>query len=272
MLKWDDLPDVKRFFKAPMRDLHKYGELMSECKGMLNHVDRYLNEVVFVRCKDRTCFNKWSSKILFKHLGQFKFRLPAPTLGKYYDGHYETFLRRCVNKEGKFGDDAQPTANKTALGKCVLCPNFNFKSETSSKRHKTMFHRRQKSAFREADFDCSECGKLFKSKSALNNHKKKKNHITKKARATAPKNKQKTKQRTINDMFRQHAGTRKVENDNQGESCESLNCVINEASTALISWVVCENCGSWYHSVSVGLGDKNPAEITNIEDTCDDCN
>ena len=70
-----------------------------------------------------------------------------------------------------------------------------------------MFHRRQKSVFCEADFDCSESGKLFKSKSALNIHKKKKNHVTKKARAPAPKIKRKTKQRTINDMFRQHAGT-----------------------------------------------------------------
>ena len=62
-----------------------------------------------------------------------------------------------------------------------------------------MFHRRQKSVFCEADFDCSESGKLFKSKPTLN-------HVTKKARAPAPKIKRKTKQRTINDMFRQHAG------------------------------------------------------------------
>ena len=28
VLKWDGFLDAKRFFKAPMHDLHKYGELM----------------------------------------------------------------------------------------------------------------------------------------------------------------------------------------------------------------------------------------------------
>ena len=40
--------------------------------------------------------------------------------------------------------------------------------------------RRQKTAFREAEFYCPECGKLFTSKSALNHHKKKENHQAKK--------------------------------------------------------------------------------------------
>ena len=65
---------------------------------------------------------------------------------------------------------------------------------------------------------------------------------------------------------------RNVENDNQDEPYESLNCVIDEASTSVISWVGCENCGSWYHSICVGLGEKHQAEITNIEYLCDDCN
>ena len=43
-----------------------------------------------------------------------------------------------------------------------------------------MFHRRQKTAFCEAEFDCPECGKLFTSKLALNRHKKKENHRAKK--------------------------------------------------------------------------------------------
>ena len=38
----------------------------------------------------------------------------------------------------------------------------------------------KKTAFREAEFDCPECGKLFTSKSALNRHKKKENDRAKK--------------------------------------------------------------------------------------------
>ena len=132
-----------------------------------------------------------------------------------------------------------------------------------------MFDYRQKPVFHEVDFYYSKCKRLFKSKSALSLHKKRETDVTKKASA---KRKQKTMQPTINDMFRQHASTRNVENDNQDESWGSSNCFIDKSSTALISWVGCESCGLWYHSICVGLESKNQTEIRKIEYICDKCN
>ena len=74
-----------------------------------------------------------------------------------------------------YGDEGQPTATKADLGKCDKCQNYSFKSKTGKDRHHAMFHRQQKTAFRKAEFDCPECGKLFTSKSDLNCHKKKEN-------------------------------------------------------------------------------------------------
>ena len=143
-LKWNDSENVKRFFKALVRDLSKYKELMVECNKMFRHLDRHLNEIVFVKCKDKTCCKEWLSKDLYNHLNQFKFRLSAPTKNKYHDGHYETFLQRCLNKEGKYGDGGQPTATKADLGKCDKRQNYSFKSKTGKDRHNAMFHCRQK--------------------------------------------------------------------------------------------------------------------------------
>ena len=124
--------------------------------------------------------------------------------------------------------------------------------------------RRQKTAFREAEFYCPECGKLFTSKSALNHHKKKENHQAKKQ--DPPEKKRKTKQRTINDMLRQHASAQNEEDDDQeNEPCQSVNCIIDEGSDALILWISCEKCESWYHNVYIGLGHKTQAEFAEIE-------
>ena len=113
----------------------------------------------------------------------------------------------------------------------------------------------KKRAFREAEFDCPECGKLFTSKSALNRHKKKENDRAKKQ--DPPQKKRKTKQRAINDMLPQHASVQNEEDDDQeNEPCQSANCIIDEGSVAVILWISCEKCGSWYHNVCIGLGHK----------------
>ena len=217
--KWNDFGNVKRFFKAPVRDLSKCKELMVECNKMFRHLDHHLNEIVFIKCKDKTCCKEWLLKDPYNHLNQFKFRLPAPTKNKYHDGHHETFLQRCLNKEGKYGDEGQLTAIKADFGKCDKCQNYSYKFKTGKDRHNATFHRQQKTAFCKAEFDCPECGKLSTIKSALNSHKKKENHRAK--RQDPPMKKQKTKQRTINDMLLQHASAQNEEDDDQeNEPCQ----------------------------------------------------
>ena len=85
----------------------------------------------------------------------------------------------------------------------------------------------------------------------------------------APKRKQKTNQRTINDMLSQFAtGTSNDKEDH--EACSSTSCTTDESEGVVITWVGCKNCGLWYHWVCAGLGDKSQAEINQIEYICND--
>lgn len=124
-LKWDGFLDVKGFFKVPMRDLHKYEKLMSECKRMLNHVDSHLNEVVFARYKNTICCCELSSKSLFKHLEEFKVKLPAHTLGKYNDGYYKTFLNGVSKRRESLVIAGNPLPLKPPWEMCPV-PKFQF--------------------------------------------------------------------------------------------------------------------------------------------------
>ena len=82
---------------------------------MFSHLNRHLNEIVFMRCYDSQCCGPWNSESL------------------------KEFLLR-----NRFGQDGRPTAEMHNLGKCWHCPNYFFKSKTAKQRHLSMFHRRQK--------------------------------------------------------------------------------------------------------------------------------
>ena len=87
-LTWDDFEDVKCYLKAPIRELHIYKDLSLEFKKLLIHVDRHANELVFVRCMDRSSCSEWRCNRLRDHLSLFDFKLPAPVLGTFFEGHY----------------------------------------------------------------------------------------------------------------------------------------------------------------------------------------
>ena len=155
-LKWGDYPTVKDFFKVPLRDLHQYKDMKNECRSMFHHLDRHSSEVVFIRCKDRSCCTKWQSSELRDHLAIFDFRLPAPVFGTFRGGHFDTFLQRLEEKGNgqKYGDEGQPTAVANRLEKCSMCYIYKFKSKTEQKRYVGMFHRYAKSIYKEPDFEC----------------------------------------------------------------------------------------------------------------------
>ena len=54
-LVWNDYDKVKEFLSCPLNQLHKYPELTAEFKQMFLHLDRHLNEIVFVKCNDGSC-------------------------------------------------------------------------------------------------------------------------------------------------------------------------------------------------------------------------
>ena len=44
--KWGNYSTVKDFFKALLRDLHRYKDLKNECKSMFRHLDQHSNKVL----------------------------------------------------------------------------------------------------------------------------------------------------------------------------------------------------------------------------------
>ena len=177
-LKWNDQDPIKEYFKAPVRDLHKYSELSKECKSMFNHLDPHLNEIAFVRCQDLTCYSEWRSSSVKESLAKNEYRLPAPNMSKQYEGNYETYLHSLSESSLGFDHSLQPSVKIASLGKCEICPSFYFKLKTGKVRHVAMFHRRQKRAHPKK-ISSDTCGQMFSSMSCLNRHLKSAKHDTK---------------------------------------------------------------------------------------------
>ena len=60
---------------------------------------------------------------------------------------------------------------------------------------------------------------------------------------TPKKRRRKTKQRTINEMLRQHKSQADLEDDSDEETpCSAANCRINSLDNVAINWISCESC------------------------------
>lgn len=88
---------------------------------MFCHIDRHANEVVFIRCEDRTCCSGWRSNDLQVFLRKFSGRLFAPILSSQ-TGRYNTYLQNYLSNKHEYGDSTQPTVVQKNLGKCSACP------------------------------------------------------------------------------------------------------------------------------------------------------
>lgn len=181
-LLFDDYDEVKKFLNCPIRDIHKYTEIRKEFTKLHQHLDRHLNEIVFVKCNDLSCCKKWQSKGILQHFGgiQSNLKFPSPTLSKERKGHYNTFLQECLNESKRYGHDGQPSAAKENLGACSSgCKSYHFKSKTGKARQMSVFHRRQSVAVeQQSAFKCKVnfCGNVFSSLSTLNRHKSQVGH------------------------------------------------------------------------------------------------
>ena len=86
---------------SPIRDVHKYSDLLLEFEQMHGHIDRHLNEVVFVKCENRSCCDEFRSKVAKEILGEER-RLPLNSPRRNLKGHYNTFSQEVFNKEKNF--------------------------------------------------------------------------------------------------------------------------------------------------------------------------
>ena len=175
-LTFDDYERVKAFLKIALRDAHQYADLRKEFMEMFSHIDRHLNEIVFIRCNVRRCCNEFRSGELKSYfVERAQMRLMAPTPSIQYKGHYKSFFEEFDNEYPMVSDVGQPSAAKNDLGVCDKCPSYRFTSKTEKKRHDGLFHRRQKTtpmSATEKHFECkfSNCGELFGSQPSLSRH------------------------------------------------------------------------------------------------------
>lgn len=271
-LLFDDYETVKNFLKCPIRDLHKFSNLAKEYKCMFKHIDRHANEIIFMKCEDRSCCGIWRSAGLKEFLKKFKMMLFAPT-STTTCGHYDTFLQSSIKVEHVFGSNGQPSVVKNDLGKCDHCPNYHFKSKTERERHHSLFHRRQNvQQQRPRSFVCDVCEASFGSLSSLNRHKKEKKHTRRdqgKKRKNAEAPSRKTKARTIQDMLRTIPMIESEDADNsEEEDCSAPECIINKITGENINWVECEICSKWYHIYCV-TKDESQTELEDF--SCNYC-
>ena len=120
-LLWEDYDRVKKYLDCPLNSIHEYSDLKKEFMSMFKHIDRHANEVVFVRCEDRTCCSEWRSKDLKEVLHKFGDRLFAPILSAE-TGRYNTYLQNYLSDKHEYGASTQPTVVQKILGKCSICP------------------------------------------------------------------------------------------------------------------------------------------------------
>ena len=174
---FNDYEEVKKFLKCPLQDLHKYSKLNKEFQGMLNHIDRHLNEIVFTQCTNENCCERWILKDVFSFMKDQGMSLFGPTYSETSDGHYQTFLKTCIATKYQYCDFGQPSKDFKKLEECTSCPTNSFKSKTEKAKHIGVFHRRQKNKVdKPKNHTCSVCKAAFSRLSSLNCHKNAENH------------------------------------------------------------------------------------------------
>ena len=58
---------------------------------MLWHSDRHVNEIAFVKCKNKMSFPNWKYQTFREFLQAYKMRLTAPTLSATYEENGNIF-------------------------------------------------------------------------------------------------------------------------------------------------------------------------------------
>lgn len=276
-LLYDDYDRVRACLKCPLRSLHEYSDIVNEMKGMLRHIDRHLNEIIFIKCSDKSCCGEFRSQAAKDFLGE-AMRLPSPSQSSVYKGRYNTFLQETMNTSKRFGDTGQPNAEKKALGSCPICPSFSFKSKTEKDRHHSMFHRRQKLRSKEVQrIYCSfeGCGKSFGSQPSLSRHQTKVNHrardkpkATNKSRISKPG---KASQSSISDMLRQLKSKELQEGKEGDKPCALAECDVASLVGNRFRWIQCDECDEWYHDHCVELQHHMDDALAELTFVCKQC-
>jgi hypothetical protein len=241
---------------------------------MHRHMDHHLNEVVFIKCNDDSCCNKFWCAAAKDFLGQ-EIKFPSPSESIVYKGHYNTFLQEAANENKRFGDAGQPNAEEKALGSCQTCPSFSFKSKTERDRHQSLFHRRQKpTSGKEVQLlycQVEACGKSFKSQSSLSRHQTSEKHRARATNLPTTSKPKKAQQSSITDMLRRINSKNAQEKSKVEQPCASNECGVDSTIAKRFQWVQCDNCDEWYHDYCIGLEHYTDDALDELEFVCQGC-
>ena len=85
-LLYDDYDRVKACLKCPLRS--EYKDILDDFKEMHQHIDRHLNEVIFIKCNDRSCCSEFRCEGAKDFLGE-EMRFSSPSESVLYKGHFK---------------------------------------------------------------------------------------------------------------------------------------------------------------------------------------
>ena len=229
-LLFGDFHGVKECLKSPLQNLHKFSDIIKEFKEMHTHIDRHMNEIIFLSFNGRSCCLSFKSKKVQKFLDKnVKFQAPSESDVK---GHYKTFIQEVSNTCKKFSDEGQSTREEKALRKCEMCPSFGFKSQSGKDRHMRMFHCGQKNPnISDGKYTClfESCKRGFNSEPSLSRHQNTESHG--KRHQLTQKSKVCKTHFTMDDSLGQRADR------HDQDVCAAAECLIEKTESDKVLWV-----------------------------------
>ena len=114
---------------------------------MFKHLDRHHNEIVSIKCKDKSCCDDFHSQQSFDILKSWEFKLLAPTPDETCQNHYNTSIQEAIVEKKLFGDYGQPSVLRKDIGSREHCKSYGLTSKTEKQRYMAVFHRRQVQKF-----------------------------------------------------------------------------------------------------------------------------
>ena len=144
---YNDRGVIERFVYAALRDLDggdiELQALRKEFKFLCRHADRRNNALAFLKCQlfkpsGQECHHctsnppsPCSAYDYEKSIGGFMFD-PVPS--EEHDGHFKTYLEMVSMENSNYKGEPQE------LGRCAICPNWWYSSQTEIKRHRRILH------------------------------------------------------------------------------------------------------------------------------------
>ena len=294
ILNHNDHGVIERFVYAALRDLDggdiELQALRKEFKFLCRHADRRNNALAFLKCQlfkpsGQECHHctsnppsPCSAYDYEKSIGGFMFD-PVPS--EEHECHFKTYLEMVSMENSNYKGEPQE------LGRCAICPNWWYSSQTEIKRHRRILHpkvpmedivagdskyntKESKLFYCRFKLNGKICNLTFSSYHQLYTHRNKCGHKRNRKRTaevTQKKEEMVTKKichekEKIEAFFQSTSKVRVVDKEQEEteeseiescegdmeDRCEADNCRVDELDGALIEWIECDECGGWWHT------------------------